>query len=292
MATRQPNPSSVPSHLVICPTPLGNLGDITQRTLDALQRADVVCAEDTRITGKLLAAFGIAKRLERLDEEQISHRIDQIIERMHSGEVVAYCSDAGMPGISDPGMRLVRAAQNAQISVEVLPGPSAVITAYVASGVTSPRFYFGGFFPRRQAEAQRMLAHLKHLDAALIFYESPHRVMATLSLLSKVFPAREGALCRELTKLHEEVVRAPLPHLYDMFAHRITQAPLKGELVVVIDAASQAETLDDQHKTEEDARQRVRCLQEQGRGSRAIASALEQEFGLSRNKAYDLALGK
>ena len=194
--------------LIICPTPIGNLGDMTERTVSALGEADVVCAEDTRVTGKLLAAFGIEKRLERLDEALIGDRAASIVERVLAGEVIAYCSDAGMPGVSDPGLRLVRAAREAGAPVEVLPGASACATAYVASGCTCPRFYFGGFFPRKDVERKAALDALRTLDAALIFYESPNRVASALESMAQAFPLREAAVCRELTKLHEEVVRA------------------------------------------------------------------------------------
>lgn len=157
--------------LVICPTPIGNLGDMPARALDALRQADAVCAEDTRVTGKLLAAFGVEKRIERLDEATMSSRAAGIIDRVLAGEVIAYCSDAGMPGVSDPGLRLVAAAREAGAVVEVLPGPTALSTAYVASGSTKATFYFGGFFPRKRAEQHAVLAKLKTLDAALIFYE-------------------------------------------------------------------------------------------------------------------------
>ena len=143
--------------LVIVPTPIGNLGDMTLRSLEALREADVVCAEDTRVTGKLLAHFGIEKRLARLDEAMIGSRAAGVVERVAAGEVVAYCSDAGMPGVSDPGLRLVAAAREAGVAVEVLPGASAAACAYVASGTVCPRFYFGGFFPRKAAEQRTVL---------------------------------------------------------------------------------------------------------------------------------------
>ena len=161
--------------LVIVPTPIGNLGDMTLRSLEALREADVVCAEDTRVTGKLLAHFGIEKRLVRLDEAMIGSRAAGVVERVAAGEVVAYCSDAGMPGVSDPGLRLVAAAREAGVAVEVLPGASAAACAYVASGTVCPRFYFGGFFPRKAAEQRSVLEELRGLDAALVFYESPAR---------------------------------------------------------------------------------------------------------------------
>ena len=154
--------------LIICPTPLGNLGDMTARALEALRAADVVCAEDTRVTGRLLAACGIEKRLERLDEGLIGERAAAIVARVKAGEVVAYCSDAGMPGVSDPGLRLVRACRDADAPVEVLPGPTAAATAYVASGCCNSRFYFGGFFPRKEAERRALLEGLRALDAARV----------------------------------------------------------------------------------------------------------------------------
>ena len=145
---------TVTGMLTICPTPLGNLGDMTLRAEEALKAADVVCAEDTRVTGKLLAALGIeGKRLERLDENMVSQRAQRIVERVLGGERIAYCTDAGMPGVSDPGLRLVAAARSARppIQVDVLPGPTAAATAYVASGTTASAFYFGGFLPRKDA---------------------------------------------------------------------------------------------------------------------------------------------
>ena len=147
--------------LIICPTPIGNLGDMTERALEALRSADAVCAEDTRVTGKLLAAFRIEKRIERLDEALIGERASSLVERVAAGEVIAYCSDAGMPGVSDPGLRLVRAAREAGVPVEVLPGATAVATAYVASGSANPRFYFGGFFPRKDAERRAVVESLR-----------------------------------------------------------------------------------------------------------------------------------
>ena len=159
-------PDGEQGRLVICPTPLGNLGDMTARALDALRAADVVCAEDTRVTGRLLAAFRIEKRLERLDEATLADRAARIVERVLAGETVVYCSDAGMPGVSDPGLRLVRAAREAQAPVEVLPGPTAAATAYVASGCVDPRFYFGGFFQafRKLPEKGPHYNKIKYVD--------------------------------------------------------------------------------------------------------------------------------
>ena len=261
--------------LIICPTPIGNLGDMPQRALDALTSADVVCAEDTRVTGKLLAAFGIGKRLERLDEAR---------------EVIAYCSDAGMPGVSDPGLRLVRACREAGAPVEVLPGPTATATAYVASGCTNPRFYFGGFFPRKAGEQKAALDAVRTLDAALIYYESPNRIAGALAALAEAFPLREAAVCRELTKLHEEVVRDALPALRDEFAAREAAGGIKGEIVIVIDGPSEAEGQAAQESAEDSARVRAAQLKAEGARNKDIAKTLAAEFGLPRNAAYEIAL--
>ena len=275
--------------LVICPTPLGNLGDMTERALAALRAADVVCAEDTRVTGRLLAAYGIEKRLERLDEALIGERAASLVRRVLDGEVIAYCSDAGMPGVSDPGLRLVRAAREA---VEVLPGPTAAATAYVASGCDNPRFYFGGFFPRKDAERAALLDGLRALDAALVFYESPNRLASALAALAAALPQREAAVCRELTKLHEEVVRGPLPQVRDEFAERAGAGGrgVKGEIVIVVDGPNAAEGAAAAEGAQQAAAARAAELKAAGARNKDIARALADEFGIARNVAYDLAL--
>ena len=145
--------------------------------------------------------------MERLDEAMIGAKAASVMERVAAGEVLAYCSDAGMPGVSDPGLRLVAAAHEAGVPAEVLPGASAAACAYVASGTVCPRFYFGGFFPRKAGEQRTVLEELRGLDAALVFYESPNRLVAALAAIAEVLPLRKVAVCRELTKLHEEVAR-------------------------------------------------------------------------------------
>lgn len=271
--------------LVVCPTPLGNLGDMPPRALEALRAADVVCAEDTRVTGKLLVALGIeGKRLERLDENVIGERAAEIVARVTDGEVIAYCTDAGMPGVSDPGLRLVRAARDAGVTVEVLPGPTAVATAYVASGTPASAFYFGGFFPRKDKARADVLEQLRVLDAALVFYESPKRIVAALSVIADAFPKRTVTVCRELTKLHEEVVRGLAPQVFADFKNRDV---VKGEIVVVIDPPASDET----EVCPDDVVARAVELISQGERPKDIAKQLAAEFGISRNEAYDLAIG-
>ena len=220
----------------------------------------------------------------------IGSRAEGIVARVLAGEIIAYCSDAGMPGVSDPGLRLVRACREAGALVEVLPGPTATATAYVASGCTNPRFYFGGFFPRKAGDQKAALDAVRTLDAALIFYESPNRVAATLDVLAKAFPLREAAVCRELTKLHEEVVRAALPALAAEFAARAAGAGIKGEVVLVIDGPNEAEGQAAQESAEDAARTRAQQLKGEGLRNKDIAKTLAAEFGLPRNVAYDIAL--
>ena len=276
--------------LTICPTPLGNLGDVSRRTLEALESADVVCAEDTRVTGKLLAALGIeGKRLERLDENVIGERAKAIVERVQNGENIAYCSDAGMPGVSDPGLRLVRVARESGLDVVVLPGPTAVATAYVASGCIQDTFYFGGFLPRKQSARRELLGKLRELEAALIFYESPNRLVSALETVAQAFPYREVAVCRELTKLHEEVFRGPVKGVLAEFSARPS---VKGEIVIVIDGPSERERQEATKDASELAVRRAEDLAAQGMRPKEIARKLSEELSIPRNRAYEIALGK
>jgi 16S rRNA (cytidine1402-2'-O)-methyltransferase len=222
--------------LYVCATPIGNLADVTLRVLEVLGTADTVLAEDTRVTSRLLARYGIEARLERYDEHTAARRTPVIVGRIAGGETFALCSDAGTPGISDPGERIVDAVIEAGLPVEVLPGPSAITTALVASGLPTHAFYFGGFLPRKAGERTRLLESLATLDATLVFYESPRRTAATLATLAAALPGRRIAVARELTKLHEEVVRGKGEDLAREFAGR----ELKGEVVLVVEGASGA----------------------------------------------------
>lgn len=284
------NASTSSGKLIVVPTPLGNLGDMTVRALEALRAADTVCAEDTRVTGKLLSAFDISKRLERLDEVLVGQRAGAIAQRVIDGEVIAYCSDAGMPGVSDPGMRLVRACCAAGAPVEVLPGPTAVATAYVASGCENARFYFGGFFPRKDGERRSALDAVRALDAALVYYESPNRLVPALAVIAEVFPLREVAVCRELTKLHEEVFRGPAADVRDEFARRAEEGSIKGEIVLVIDGPSEAEAVATAAAAASDASSRAAELVAEGMRTKEVAKKIASEFGIARNEAYEIAM--
>ncbi len=295
--------------LVICPTPLGNLGDMPPRALEALREADVVCCEDTRVTGKLLAALGVeGVRLERMDEaiirmplnragmtggslsagDQITNG-DALVSRALGGEVIVYCSDAGMPGVSDPGQLLVALARKMGVPVDVLPGPTAATTAYVASGFTCPRFYFGGFFPRKAGERTKVLESVRALDAVALFYESPKRLVACLEAIAAVFPKRMVAVCRELSKLHEEVAIDLAPALADYFASREANEGIKGEIVVVIDVANEDELAEASNCALDRATQAALDMLAAGELSKKeVIQRLQEEFGISRNAAYQL----
>ncbi|MBR3159742.1 MAG: 16S rRNA (cytidine(1402)-2'-O)-methyltransferase [Atopobiaceae bacterium] len=213
-------------------TPIGNLEDASPRVLATLRQADVLLCEDTRVTSKLLARFGIRVSLMRCDQNVIAARVDGVLDRVEAGERVAFVSDAGMPGVSDPGQQLVDAALERGLPVEVIPGPSAVTCALVASGLPMDHFFFEGFLPRKAGARARRLGELSQVPGALVVYESPHRVVATLASIAEVLPARRVALVRELTKLHEEVVRELAPEL----VRRVAEGPeVRGECVIVIE---------------------------------------------------------
>ena len=276
--------------LIIVPTPIGNLEDITLRAIDALAIADGICAEDTRRTGILLYDLGITgKRLIRLDEYVMKYRLHGMIDLMKEGKTFAFCSDAGMPGVSDPGQRLIDAAYEAGVPVEVLPGPSAVTTAYVASGTAATSFYFGAFFPRKAQERRQLLESLKPLDAALVFYESPHRLVSALASIAEVLPMRKVAVCRELTKVYEEVVRGPVDEVKAEFESRES---VKGEIAIVIDGPNDAEREADAASAAVDAEQRIAELLSQGERAKTVAKLIAEEFGIPRNAAYDMVMSK
>jgi 16S rRNA (cytidine1402-2'-O)-methyltransferase len=219
--------------LVVCPTPIGNLEDVTLRVLAALREADVIACEDTRRTRVLLDRYGVAGRLVSYHEHNERARADELVARMRDGAVVALVSDAGMPLVSDPGLVLVRACVAAGLGVEVLPGPSAALSALVASALPSEHWRFVGFLPRKRGELERVFRS----SETLVAFESPRRLAASLEALAALDPERPVAVCRELTKIHEEVVRGGAAEL----AARYRSEPPRGEIVLVVGAARPAE---------------------------------------------------
>lgn len=267
---------------MVCATPIGNLGDVTLRVLDALREADVILAEDTRVTRKLLARYEIKTPLERYDEFVAAKRTPDFVARMDAGETFALVSDAGTPGISDPGSTLVDVTLEAGVEVEVLPGPSAIVTALVASGLPTHAFYFGGFLPRKDGERRRLLASLERLEATLIFYESPRRAAGALRVLAEQFPGRVGAMARELTKLHEEVMRGPIAQLAGDIDSR---ERLKGEIVLLVGPPVQGESAVD----ETEVSSRIEQLVGAGTGRSAAVRRVAEELGVPRNVVYEIA---
>lgn len=225
-----PLPPLTPSTLYLVATPIGNLEDITLRALRTLKESDVVAAEDTRRSGQLLNHFGISKPLLSYFQFNEARRSEEIIERLRRGEKVALVTDAGSPGISDPGERVVRAAIAAGFRVEAVPGPTALVTALTASGLPTDEFHFIGFLPHKSGQRLRALAALKTVPGTLVFYESPYRIEKLLGELATVLPARRLVLARELTKRFEEFLRGTPSEL----AAELARRPRKGEFVVLV----------------------------------------------------------
>jgi 16S rRNA (cytidine1402-2'-O)-methyltransferase len=219
--------------LVVCPTPIGNLEDVTLRVLSVLREADVIACEDTRTTKVLLDRYGVTGERVRYDAHAERRVAPRLVERMRAGAVVALVSDAGMPLVSDPGLVLVQSCVAAGLEVEVLPGPSAALAALVASGMDAATWRFVGFLPRKRSA----LAVVFESPEVVVAFESPRRVAASLAVLAEVDPARPVAVCRELTKVHEEVVRGTASELAARYAE---QAP-RGEVVLVVGAAAAGE---------------------------------------------------
>jgi 16S rRNA (cytidine1402-2'-O)-methyltransferase len=260
--------------LVVCPTPIGNLEDVTLRVLAALREADVVACEDTRHTRVLLKRHGIAAKLVSYHEHNERARAAELVERMREGAAVALVSDAGMPLVSDPGFALVRACIEAGLAVEVLPGPSSVSTALVASGLPAERWRFVGFLPRKAAERGRLL---ERAEETLVAFESPRRLTGVLEQLSESDPDRQIAVCRELTKVHEEVRRGTAAELA---AYYSAQAP-RGEVVLVLAPAHPALVGDGA-----DAVDALRELVDAGARARPAAKVVAKLTGTSANELY------
>lgn len=266
--------------IVVCPTPIGNLADVTLRALAALRAADVIACEDTRRTGLLLSHHELRSagcRLVSLHEHNERERAAGLVREAVAGAHVVLVSDAGMPLVCDPGFALVSAAIAADVAVRVLPGPSAAIAALVASGLPAGRFQFEGFLPRARAELERVLGEN---PATLLAFESPRRVAASLGVLAELDPERPVAVCRELTKVHEEVVRGSAAEL----ARRFQESPARGEIVLVVAAAPHVE-----HDLGP-AVASVRELIAAGARPRAAVRAVAKLAGTSANALYGLSM--
>jgi 16S rRNA (cytidine1402-2'-O)-methyltransferase len=266
-------PDEAVGRLVVCPTPIGNLGDVTLRVLDALRHADVIACEDTRRTRVLLDRYEIPGTLLSYHEHNERERARELVGRIQRGDVVALVSDAGMPLVSDPGWTLLRECVAANVPVEVLPGPSSVLTALVASGLPAESWRFIGFLPRKRGDLERVLGECSE---TVVAFESPGRLAATLQVLAALEPERSVAVCRELTKLHEEVRRGLAAELAAHYA----QSPPRGEIVLVLGAAAPV------NADREQALIVLHTLVDAGARARPAAGAVAKLTGLSANDLY------
>jgi 16S rRNA (cytidine1402-2'-O)-methyltransferase len=263
--------------LAVCATPIGNLEDVTLRLLAELRAADVVLCEDTRHTRGLLERHGIEARLLSYHEHNEAARTAELLPRLEAGERVALVSDAGMPGISDPGARIVQAALDAGVAVTVLPGPSAVETALVASGLVGGRYQFLGFLPRGEKALAGVWSELRGWAFPAVAFESPQRLPATLRSLAVADPDRPVAVCRELTKRFEEVVRGSAAEVAERFAE-----PPRGEITLVVGPAAVGVT----EPAEDDALAAVSDLVDAGVPRKRAAEIVSRLTGVARNRLY------
>jgi 16S rRNA (cytidine1402-2'-O)-methyltransferase len=268
--------------LVLVATPIGNLGDLSPRAVEALAGADVCAAEDTRRTGRLLQHAGISVPLVSHHEHNEDERSAALLDRVAAGEVVAVVTDAGTPGIADPGFPIVREAVARGLRVEAVPGPVAAIHALLLSGLPMDRFAFEGFLPRKSGPRARRLTALAADDRTLVFYVAPHRAAEDLAAMAEALGDRPAALARELTKLHEEVWRAPLPEL----AERAAEAGVRGEVTVVVGGAvAQIAEVGDGELAE-----RVLALIATGAAKKAAIARVAEAAGVPKRRVYQAVL--
>lgn len=274
---------SAPGVLVLVGTPIGNMGDLSPRAVEALGEADAVACEDTRRTGRLLAAIGVrAPVLVVVNDHTEVGAVRGVLARLDRGERVAVVSDAGMPGLSDPGERLVAAAAAAGHRVELVPGPTAAISALVASGLPTGRFVFEGFLPRKGSGRRERLVAVAGERRTVVLYEAPHRLARTLADLAEVCGGtRRVALARELTKLHEELWRGSL----DAAVERCGEVEPRGEYVVVLDGAPEPVAA-----TDDDVRAALAAARGRGASTRDAVAEVAATTGMPRRQVYDLAV--
>jgi 16S rRNA (cytidine1402-2'-O)-methyltransferase len=269
----------VPPGLYIVATPIGNLEDITLRALRVLQQADLIACEDTRQTQKLLNHFGIHKRTVSYHEHNEVARTQELLAELKRGAKIALVSDAGMPGISDPGSVVIREAVQQRIPVVPVPGPSALITALVASGLDTASFRFFGFLPAKSGQRRTFLEGLKNAPETLVFYEAPHRVVETLQdIVAAIGSARQVVIARELSKIHEEFLRGSAQEVLKQLEAR----EVKGEITLMI-AGYTGETAAEEKKS---LSQRMTELMQRGADEKAALKNAAKEFGMSKSEAY------
>ena len=281
------SPQSLPSGIILAATPIGNPADASERLRDAFPAADVVAAEDTRRARQLARALGveITGQVVSFFEHNETARTPWLLERASAGESILVVTDAGMPSVSDPGFAIVSAGMTAGVPITCLPGPSAVTTALVLSGLPVDRFAFDGFPPRKQGKRRTWLASLEREERTVMFFESPHRVAATLADAADVLgPDRQAAVCRELTKTYEEVLRGSLAEL----AERAAEGVL-GEIVVVLAPAEPRETTEDD--IDAAAAEVLAMAEDEGIRVKDAAARVAERTGIARKALYDAAVG-
>ena len=269
----------MPGTLYLVATPIGNLQDVTRRAVDILTSVDVIACEDTRHTRKLLNHLGIANKLVSYHEHNEAERADELTAAIEKGSAVALVSDAGTPGISDPGFRIVQAAIEVGAPVVPVPGPTAFVAAVVASGLPTDSIFFGGFLPSKRSERRRRLQEVASVPATLIFYESPRRMAATLADCLEILGDRPAVVAREITKLHEEFARGTLSELHTRFS----SATSKGEAVLLIDRVRSVTPVAGSTAL---LTQRVAELESEGLDRKTALKRAAKEFGISRSEAY------
>lgn len=266
--------------LYIVSTPIGNLEDITLRALRVLKEVDIIAAEDTRHSSKLLNHYGISKPLVSYWGEKEKVKSEEVLSRLHAGQSVALISDAGTPGISDPGGILVGKAVEDGITVISIPGPSALIASVSISGLPIKEFTFIGFLPPKRTHRQKMLKELRMEKRTLVFYEAPHRILETLEDMSEIFGERKAALVKEITKIHEEALRGSLSDIINML-HNTTIA---GEYVIIVEGKKREDVSFD------DAVDELRALMKKGKGRKDAVKMISEQYGLSKKELYDRSL--
>lgn len=270
--------------LYLVPTPIGNLGDISPRMADTMAQADFIAAEDTRVSLKLLNHLGIKKPMVSYHRHNVESGGQAVISRLMAGESCALVTDAGMPGISDPGEELVVECAALGIEVVVIPGPCALVAALAASGQPTGRFTFEGFLPMNKKNRKAHLDSLRGEERTMIFYEAPHKLCATLEDMAKTFGGeRPISLCRELSKLHEEIIRTTLGEAIAYYEERQP----KGEFVLVVRGAEPEE---EKEMTVEDGLEMVLRLREEGMSLKDAVKQVAKDLDLPRNQLYDLAV--
>ena len=269
--------------LYLVATPIGNLQDITLRAIETLRAVNVIACEDTRHTRNLLTHFRISNKLVSYHEHNEFERAEELGDRLLAGESVAIVSDAGTPGISDPGFRLVQRAVEIGAQVVSIPGPAAFVAAVTSSGLPTDSIYFGGFLPSKKGERRKRLEEVKDIPATLVFYEAPHRLARSLADCAEILGDRQAAVARELTKIHEEIVRDPL----DQLAERYSQTTVKGEIVLVIEKAV-TRGFSPEDASREVLLDRVNVLVSEGLDRKSALKAAAKEYGLSKSEAYRL----